>query len=271
MRRRRKPKEKANHERWLITYSDLITLLMIFFVVMYAMSKIDQVKFMTLQQSLSQALHQSSQVNLQNMGSTSLISAANPSDQGSKTSGVASSQLSKQQSSDPTLDNLYSQVKTYIQQHHLQANVSILNEQRAVQITLRDVVLFDTGQASLRPGAQQLLRGLVPFLQSLNNPIVIEGYTDNQPIDTPQFPSNWELSSARAIGVVRFFVGQGIAPQRLSGVGYGQYHPVAPNNSPANRQLNRRVNIVILRTNVAQEIQPPVSGSKSLAVVAPGS
>lgn len=251
LRRRRRPKVKENHDRWLITYSDLITLLMIFFVVMYAMSNINQMKFVSLEQSLATALHKDSQIPL---GQSSLLTTPKLSVNSTQTSvGQA-----KSQTQDTSLDNLYTQVKGYISQHHLQGNVTIVNQSRGVQITLRDVVLFDTGQATLRPDAQTLLGGLVPFFKSLPNPIVVEGYTDNEPIHTAQFPSNWELSAARATGVVRFLVSQGVSPPRLSEVGYGQYHPIVPNNSPAHRQMNRRVNIVILRNG---QPVPGASGS----------
>ena len=245
MRRARKKASggKVNHERWLITYSDLITLLLIFFVIMYAMSKVDVAKFETLTRSLAAALHSSNQVQMHDLGTTGLVVPANPTNQGDKTKTGTSTH------SDPALDHLYSEVSAYIATHHLQGNVSIENQPRGVQITLRDVALFDTGQAVLRSDARQLLRGLVPFLQSLSNPILVEGYTDNVPIHTPQFPSNWELSAGRAIDVVHFFANEGIKPDRLAGVAYGQYHPVVPNTTPANRQLNRRVNIVILRNS----------------------
>lgn len=249
--RQRKPKPKENNERWLITYSDLITLLMIFFVVMYAMSSIDKVKFLSLQTSLGTALHESSKIPL---GDPALLTTA---------AGAVSAKNNSSQPtnlSDPTLDNLYKQVKAYIEQNHLQGNVSIENQTRGVQITLRDVALFDTGQATLRPDARTMLAGLLPFLRSLTNPVVIEGYTDDQPIETAQFPSNWELSAGRAVGVVRFFASEGIDPQRLSGVAYGQYHQLVKNDTPEHRQMNRRVNIVILRSD------QPVPGAPSAAV-----
>jgi chemotaxis protein MotB len=261
MQRRRKRNSKQNEERWLITYSDLITLLLIFFIIMYAMSSISQAKLQTLSQSLQAALKQSDKIPLEHMGSTSLISAANAQNKGNK-APVADNKENQ------SLDNLYQTVQQYIQQHHLQGNVSIVNEQRGVQITLKDVVLFDTGEATIKPGAQKLLQGLIPFFTKLPNPIVIEGYTDNQPITTSQFPSNWELSSARAIGVVRFIASNGVAPDRLSGVGYGQYHNLKPNDNAADRQANRRVNIVILRqglnpgTFAASNSQNSTSGSQ---------
>lgn len=246
-KRRGGGEESGGNERWLITYSDLITLLMIFFVIMYAMSKVDVAKFETLTQSLAAALNHSQQIPLKNLGKTGLVVPANPTDNGDKTAHPTA--VGQATTSDKALDNLYNQVKQYIVSHNLNGNVTIVNETRGVQITLRDVVLFDTGQATVKPGAKSLLQGLVPFLQSLNNPIVIEGYTDNVPISTAQFPSNWELSSARAIDVVRFLISAGVTPPRLSGVGYGQYHPVAANDTPLHRQENRRINIVILRNS----------------------
>jgi chemotaxis protein MotB len=234
----------------LITYADLITLLMIFFVVMYAMSKIDVAKFMTLSESLAAALH-NAQTAAQSPVS-GMVGPAKPMlpniNLTSPSSQPRPAQATQQ---DQELDQLYQQVKQYIEQHHLQGNVTIANEPRGVRITFRDVVLFDTGQAVIKPYAQQLLAGLIPFFQTVPNPIVIEGHTDDQPIHTAQYPTNWELSSARAIGVVRFLVDHGVAPQRLSGVGYGEYHPVAPNDTPEHRQMNRRVNIVILRDTSA--------------------
>jgi len=250
-RRRRGKRDTENEDRWLITYSDLITLLMIFFVIMYAMSKVDVAKFMVLSQSLSAALHSDNQIPLKDLGKTGLVLPTNPMDQGHNNDNTGTMTKPKP---DQALDNLYAEVKAYIQQHNLSDNVKIDNQVRGVQITLRDVVLFDTGQAVIKPEARTILTGLSPFLDKLNNPVVIEGYTDDRPINTPQFPSNWELSAARAINVVRFFTTQKIDPARLSAVGYGQYHPVVPNDSEANRQENRRINIVILRKTSLQNI-----------------
>ncbi|WP_026962715.1 flagellar motor protein MotB [Alicyclobacillus herbarius] len=237
-----------SNERWLITYSDLITLLMIFFVIMYSMSKVDQVKLYMLEQSLTQALHKSHDV-LDGSGKSSLIQAANPTDVGHHLDAPAKQPTQKQAASAQAqeLDKLYQQIRQYIQSHHLQGTVSVVNTMRGVQVTFPDAALFPTGKATLTHSAQTTLKALIPFLKQVNNNIVVEGYTDNRPIHTAQFPSNWELSAARAIGVVHFLADHGIQPQRLSGTGYGPYHPVAPNTSDANRQKNRRVNIVILK------------------------
>ncbi|GMA50272.1 hypothetical protein GCM10025857_16290 [Alicyclobacillus contaminans] len=227
---------------------------------MYAMSKIDQAKFLTLSKSLATAMHTQDQIPLKGLGSTSLVMPANPQDSGNKTgTGEANNATKQQNAEDQKMDLLYKQVSQFIQTHHLQGNVTLSEQARGVQITLRDMVLFDTGQATIKPNAQKLLAGLVPFFRSLDNPIVVEGYTDNQPISTPQYPTNWELSAARATGVVRFFVTQHIDPSRLTASGYGEYHPVAPNDTEAHRQLNRRVNIVILRDDLTAAQNTPES------------
>ncbi len=249
-RTRHKGSSHNNNERWLLTYSDLITLLMIFFVIMFAMSQIDQIKFNALKMSLQAALKSGTAIPI-NSGSTSLIQSAG---QGGAKIGSPSALIKPSK-----LDHIYQQVKQYVNRHDLQDKVAVVDQVRGVQITLRDVVLFNTGEAVIRPQAQGLLAGLVPFFQRISNPIVIEGYTDNVPIHTALYPSNWELSGARAVGVVRFLISKGVDPSRLSGVAYGQYHPVAPNNTPYNRQQNRRVNIVILRN--AQSTKTIISPS----------
>lgn len=252
MARRRRPKKHQNHERWLITYSDLITLLLVFFVIMFAMSDINKVRFATLAKSLYSALHSGQQIPLQGLGSSSLVlsGSQNNGDQSSPLTPTTTQTQQTNATNDQQLSNLYTVVKAYIQKNHLENQVSVLNEARGVQITMKDVALFDTGQAVLRTQAEQLIAGFVPFFKTVPNNIVVEGYTDNQPINTAIYPSNWELSAGRAMSVVHFLDGAGIKPDRLSGTGYGQYHNVAPNATAAQRQLNRRVNIVVLRQDL---------------------
>lgn len=268
MRRARKKASggKVNHERWLITYSDLITLLLIFFVIMYAMSSINVAKFLSLSESLNAAFDPSNQIPLHNLGKTALLQSQNPT-AGHQT-GFSLHSLSKQQDQqlrqvlreDQVFSHLFSELQNFVQRNHLSHSVSLANEQRGIQITLKDVVLFNTGEDTVLPAARRILQGLIPFFHRVPNNIVVEGFTDNVPIDTPQFPSNWELSTGRAVTVVRDLIDAGVAPQRLAATGYGQYHPVAPNNSAAHRQMNRRVNIVILRSTVSALTEPQGSG-----------
>lgn len=261
-RRRRGGKPaKDNSERWLITYADLLTLLLVFFVVMFAMSSINETRFHAFAASMQAALHKSDQIPLNHLGTSSLVlSGAQNTGTKSPTTpptpahaadvANASSNSKKTQSDSRQLTSLYQLIHQYIRQHHLEKKVSITNEPRGVQITMRDIALFGVGKAVLKAPAKKLIDGFVPFFKSVPNAIVVEGYTDNQPISTSVYPSNWELSGSRAMRVVRFLADKGLKPDRLSGIGYGQYHNIAPNDTPANRQKNRRVNIVVLRRNL---------------------
>ncbi len=261
MRKKKHKAEKENSERWLITYSDLITLLLIFFVIMYAMSSLDKAKFNILSASLNAALDPSNEIPLPGLGKTALISAANPT-VGSHTGNTgtkATTPITKQEitqissiiKEDKVFSNLYQELHNYITKNGLQSSVAIQNQQRGVQITLHDMVFFNTGSDQLRTQAMQTLAKLVPFLKTVNNDIIVEGYTDNIPIRTYLFPSNWELSTGRAVNVVKFLIANGIDPNRLAATGYSKYHPIAANTTSANRQQNRRVNIVVLRSYVS--------------------
>lgn len=277
MRKRKVAAGKENSERWLITYSDLITLLLIFFVIMYAMSKVDVAKFLALSASLNQALNPSNEIPLQGLGKTALISAANPTS-GHQTSmdfkslsAQEKAQLHDIVKEDQMFSDLFAQLKTYVKVHNLENAVSLDNQQRGIQITLRDVAFFSSGQDVLRTSALTVLDGLVPFLQTVPNHIQVEGFTDNAPINTAQFPSNWELSALRAVNVVRFLAAKGVDPARLDATAYGQYNNLYPNDSAYHMQLNRRVTVVILKswiTSLALSNSPsatPAAPDSSLA------
>ena len=127
--------------------------------------------------------------------------------------------------------------------------VSLEATKRGVEVTLQEIVLFDSGKADLKQESYNTLRGLLGIIQEIKNPIAIEGHTDNVPINTARFPSNWELSAARALSVLHFFETNNIPPTQLQIAGFGEYHPIQPNDSPEHRQSNRRVTIAILRTD----------------------
>lgn len=145
------------------------------------------------------------------------------------------------------------EIQSYIALHNLSNEVKVADQARGIQITMKDVALFNTGQAVLLPQAKHIISGFVPFFKKVPNNIVVEGFTDNQPIHTAIYPSNWELSAARAMSVVHFLSNAGVTPSRLSGTGYGQYQSAAPNTTAAGRQENRRVNIVVLRRNLSPD------------------
>lgn len=263
MRKRRAAHKEGNSERWLITYSDLITLLLIFFIIMYAMSNINVAKFMTLSESLNSALNPSNQIQLNGLGVTALLASQNPTagdQQGLSAQANAREQMVQLRSNlqeDELFTSLTARLRRYVQQQGLQNTVSVTNQEQGVEITLHDVVFFNTGEDTLRPRAQAILQGLAPFLRQLPNDISVEGYTDNVPIHTAQFPSNWELSVGRAVAVVEFLIGEGVNPAHLSATGYSKFRPLYTNATHYGREMNRRVNIIIVRNYVEYALNAP--------------
>ncbi|OIQ60767.1 OmpA/MotB family protein [Neomoorella thermoacetica] len=239
---------KDNHERWLLTYSDLITLLMIFFVVMYAISDTNAQKMAALANSLAQTLTGAPATGILTSGGlTSIVPGIAPATgQGDEGAELARARAELQQ---------------YIQQEGLESQVTLNTEERGLVVSVADAVLFPKGSADLTPEARDLLRQVGRALARLPNYLRVEGHTDNLPINTPAFPSNWELSTARATNVVKVLISEaGIKPERLSATGYGEYRPVAPNNSEADMARNRRVDIVVLKE--AYNVTEPHKGEK---------
>lgn len=238
MRRRGHEEEKPhNQERWLITYSDLITLLLIFFVVMYSISVLDLKKFQSMASSLSQVLAGKE---------LSILEERGPS----IVQGKSGEEL--------RLEEIQRQLEEYAQLNGLDTSVHIFQEERGLVISLNDTVLFAKGKADLTPKAQAVIAKVGGMLATIPNQVRIEGHTDNLPINTPEFPSNWELSTARATNVLRFLLEQShLAPERLSASGYGEYRPVAANDTEANRAKNRRVDIVIVKSKY-ESVEPKV-------------
>ncbi|MFZ5650988.1 MAG: flagellar motor protein MotB [Bacillota bacterium] len=237
--KRRQPEKKGSHERWLITYADMITLLLIFFIVMYTLSRIDVKKFQALSTSLTKA-----------MGAGSLmLNSPGPS----VVPGLAGTENPVHSIETIQLDNIKREMEKYIKDSNLQAKVSVTSEERGVVLSFQGELLFHLGSAELTPQARDIISKVGPMLAAVPNYMRIEGHTDNLPINTVQYPSNWELSAARATNVLKEFINNfGIHPQRMSAVAYGEYRPLVKNDSDAHRQMNRRVNIVILRSKFGQ-------------------
>lgn len=148
---------------------------------------------------------------------------------------------------DAELDNLKSQLEKYVAENNLEAVVTLQDTRRGVEIALKDVLLFDSGKAVLKESSFKTLDAIVKLINTLPNPISIEGHTDNVPIGNAAYSSNWELSSARAVSVLHYFASKSIAENRMQFTGHGEFQPLYPNDTAENRQANRRVNIVILR------------------------
>lgn len=227
---------KVSKERWLLTYSDLITLLMIFFLLMYTISNVNAQKFAALARSLAATLGEGT-ASLVGDATGSVVPPIIPGD-----ANCDSSQEAKQ------FQAIQTDLGKYIQQEHLQGEVSVTAEERGVVVSFQDRVLFAEGSADLSPKALEVLRQVGKVLSRTSNYLRVEGHTDNRPIHTAQFRSNWELSVIRATNVVHVLVEQaGINPARISATGYGEYRPRVANDTAAHRALNRRVDIIVLK------------------------
>lgn len=250
-----------NHERWLLTYADMITLLMVLFVVLFAMSTIDQQKWKALSQSLASGFGSQKQVT---QGGTGVLQGNQPSpDQ--MDLGAAARDLAKQGAAaaqeQQQLADAKARILDALQQHGLQDSVRFEMTSRGLVVSIvTDKVLFDTGSAALRPGGTQILTIVGSALRSMPNDIAVEGHTDNVPISSGMFPSNWELSAVRATAVLRYLIDKdGLAPKRLSAAGYADQQPIASNATAAGRARNRRVEIVVLSSaNAAATAIPSV-------------
>lgn len=218
---------------WLTTYGDLVTLLLCFFVLLYSFSAIDVVKFRRFLASFQGA-------GVLDGGTTPDTIIVMPEENPNE---VATEQLGPFWAD---AGRMLAHVQEYLEEQGIAAEVRAFREEQGVLLELQDRVLFDSGQATLRPEGLTLLGRLVTLFSEMPNEIAVEGHTDNVPINTPEYPSNWELSGGRSARVVRYFVEiRGLTPERFSAVGYGEFRPVDTNATEAGRSRNRRVVFVI--------------------------
>lgn len=240
-RRRKKHEGHEDGERWMVTYADMITLLLVFFIILYSMSSLQLDRFNALVQSLRTAFSGDAVVNQSMNPPTTTYNI--PID--------AQTQPKSQESQNDKqkLDKLYTQLENYIKKNHLENDVELKNMVTGVQVTVKDHILFDLGKADIKPEAKPLLKKLGGILTIVDNHIRVEGYTDNHPIGPGSpFASNWDLSGARAENVMLYLINvDQIKPERMSFVGFGEYSPRVPNDTETHKAMNRRVNIVIER------------------------
>lgn len=274
MIRRKHAEPPENHERWVISYADFITLLFAFFVVMYSISSVNEGKYKVLSDSLvsvfnkKQAGARRLEVIDQKGGAPvdRLIPLPIPGD------------FPAQEDYKYTVEGLFDDAENpaikdgpekgevnelgKISEEIAVAFQGLISEELAnirttkdwIEIDIQSSVLFPSGSATLSSQAVAIINRVAKILATYENPIQVEGYTDNKPIETRQFPSNWELSASRAAAVVRILENQNIEPTRLSAIGYGEHHPIADNNTEEGRAKNRRVSIIISKTKSQDDI-----------------
>lgn len=234
-RRNRGGSESPSISEWMTTYSDLVTLLLCFFVLLFSFSVIDAKKFEAIIRSFQ--------------GSLGILDSGKTIDEDQYISqALQSNRLLREQQEAESMEWLYRQLDEYIQQNNLEGTVVLGVEERGLLIRFKDQVLFDSGKAVIRKDGEPIVQSIGEILKQNDRAIRVEGHTDNVPMHSLLYPSNWELSTARAVNVVKYFIEKvGIAPKRLSAAGYSEYHPIADNDTAENRQKNRRVDVVILR------------------------
>jgi chemotaxis protein MotB len=255
MSRRRRQEEHVNHERWLVSYADFVTLLFAFFVVMYAISQVNEGKYRVLSEALVAAFRAQPR-------SLDPIQVGEPvkSPWVDKTQRLKVPALIDPVPRDPlgrdagrsaaddqaTLEDIAGQIQGAMGELIDQDVIAIRRHQLWLEVDIKTSILFPSGSATLEAKAVPVLKKVAEILRHHPHPIQVEGFTDTRPISTVAFPSNWELSAARAASVVHLFTDLGIDPQRMAAVGYGEYRPIADNDSPRGRARNRRVVLQVL-------------------------
>lgn len=272
MARKHEHEEHANHEAWAIPYGDLVTLLLAFFVVMYAVSSVNEGKYRVLSDSLVAAFRgQPTTMEPVQVGDKLVKMKQDDTLAGIKPGEVTKFDRGQNEAKEnPTLQNHLQQMSDDLEAAMQELiDQEMIRVQRApswVEVEIKADILFPSGSAEIEPGAIPILERVAGILAVRPYPIRIEGHTDTRPIRTAQFPSNWELSAARAARIVRLFQERGITPSRLVVAGMGENEPVADNASEEGRNRNRRVTIVILGKPPAET--DPKPGAAHAAVPA---
>ncbi len=270
MARKKRHEEHENHERWLVSYADFITLLFAFFVVMYALSSVNEGKYRVLSDSLVSAFNNPqkdldpikmpdpvqapaeiiigfpSPMSLNNQDRPPIIQ---------KKSEPAEPQPPAADSPDQkNLDNIADQLSLALNNMIEKDLIKVNKNGDGIDVEINSSILFNSGSALLQPQAVPVLTEIAKVVKDFPNALRVEGYTDDIPIDTPMYASNWELSAGRAASVVHLFSDEKVDPFRMSATGYGEYRPIAANTTAAGRNANRRVVVMIL----AQTAERPI-------------
>lgn len=253
-RRRRASDDPENHDRWLVSYADFITLLFAFFVVMYAISSINEGKYRVMSDSIVHAFRNDSGP-VPGIIATSAAIDPMPIRLAAAGSRDDQAQLVKRQH----LRNLAREISKALAPLTAQGKVRVSEGAHGIIVDISASALFAPGEARLDPGALRALGTVGSVLAAADFPVAVAGHTDNIPISTPQFPSNWELSAARAASVVRLFVDTGMDARRLTATGYADQRPVADNATGEGRQTNRRVAITIESRAPETRIEVPLA------------
>jgi chemotaxis protein MotB len=265
MARKQHHEEHQNHEAWAIPYGDLVTLLLALFVVLYSMSSVNVGKYRILSDALVAAFRgtpttttplavgkpapgKGGDQNLSGVRPTAFMKM-HGAKESQKTGETDAAQHGPATPPIPgALIRMAQDIEKAMKELIDRKLVTVRQEQLWLEVEIRTDILFASGDANINAAAVPVLRTLADILKPFKNPIRVEGHTDNRPIRTSAYPSNWELSAARAATVVHLFTSQGVDPDRLEIIGLGEHHPIATNDTAEGRNTNRRVRVVVLES-----------------------
>lgn len=256
-RRRKYSEEPDNHERWLVSYADFITLLFAFFVVMYSLSSINEGKYRILSDSIVQAFRKDSlndsghQVIVAPVELAPIVRPAPPAK-----ADLAEASSSRRRQTAAQMRSMAEELRQVMGTLSERGEVKVSEGAFGISIEINAALLFAPGEAALGIEAASVLRAVAGVLAESALPITVEGHTDNTPIGTYRFPSNWELSAVRASTVARLFIGSGVLGERITVAGYADQRPVADNSSEVGRARNRRVTILLEARDDEVEAEP---------------
>jgi len=256
--RRRSIPEEENHERWVISYADFITLLFAFFVVMYSISSVNEGKYKVVSESLQQVFRNTPKSMRPIEVGPYLAHGGNDPEQiidlqlprfarDEQPEVAESTEQGILEGGTDEINQIAGEIRADFPDLLAEELIQLGESESWLEIEINNSLLFESGEASPNPKAVALIRKLAQPLQDSDYPVNVEGFTDNLRIQTSNYPSNWELSAARASAIVRILIDAGMAPERLAAIGYGEHKPIASNNSAAGRSRNRRVVLIMTK------------------------
>lgn len=240
MPRKKEEEQTPGAPAWMATYGDMVTLLLVFFVLLFSMSTIDSQKYKAVIQSLS--------------GSLGVLDSGTTVTLDPLVNNYPSDSPTEAPTEYEEFSDMQEELQKILEESELNGQIKLEINERGLLIRFLDSVLFDSGKADLTPTAAQIIDKVSAILKDTDKKVIVEGHTDNVPISTYRFPSNWELSTTRAVNVVKYMIdSNSIDAIRLSAAGYADQHPISDNKTVEGRKNNRRVDMVILRSNLDQK------------------
>lgn len=268
MAKKHKHEGHVNHERWLVSYADFITLLFATFTALYALSRTDADKAKAVADSMR---YYFGSANSQMIMMEAPDVQAIPSDKSKPPPGVSDNPAPKirKQATKTDFEEIKQELEEYLMTKGMMNKVQVDVKERGLLISLKEAGFFESGKADVKSESYQIIQELADKLAKYRNPVRVEGHTDNVPIRSRSYPSNWELSSSRATSVARLLVDKfGVPAGRISATGYGEFRPAYPNDTPAGRARNRRVDLVVLSSD-AEKSEPEAQGDAGAASETP--